>query len=121
MGNGGGVRGRTEISFICSLSAFSEIALCENKGGPGQWRGGDEVSSLGNLLDAPHDRMVSGNKDEPADAHLVDTLCKSEEEGESEEEDGNGVDGKPAYSRRGCPPCTARRQRRGGSCAHTEE
>ena len=59
--------GIMEISFICSLSfgqgehngaggesgvargalahgrcspAFSEIALCENKGGPGQWRGG---------------------------------------------------------------------------------
>lgn len=103
---------RFRSSAACPRSPRSHYARTREDQVSGE--GGDEVSSLGNLLDAPHDRMVSGNKDEPADAHLVDTLCKSEEEGESEEEDGNGVDGKPAYSRRGCPPCTARRQRRGG-------
>ena len=42
---------------------------------------GGEVGGIGNWLDVPHDRMVSGNKDEAADAHLVDALCESEEGG----------------------------------------
>ena len=95
---------RFRSSVACPRSPRSHYARTREDQVSGE--GGGEVSSLGNLLDVPHDRMVSGDKDEPADAYLVDTLCESAEQGESEEEDGNGVDGKPAYSRRGCPPCS---------------
>ena len=70
---------RFRSSAACPRSPRSHYARTREDQVSGE--GGNEVSSLGNLLDVPHDRMVSGNKDEPADAHLVDALCESEERG----------------------------------------
>ena len=53
------------------------------------------------------------DEDEAADAHLVDALCESEEGVGQDNGDGNGRQGKPAYSRTNCLPCN-RAEDKGG-------
>ena len=57
--------------------------------------------------------MVSSDKHKAAGLDLVDALCESEDE-ESGKGEADGGDGKPAYSRKGCQPCTAHRHARMG-------
>lgn len=69
---------------------------------------GVSASDEGTQMDSsssPHDRMICGHKDKTAGLNLMYTLCESEEE-ESGKGEADGGDGKPAYSRRGCPPCS---------------